>query len=147
MLAHYATRFPNVEIDSTSYGLPTPRMAETRARVIATHVETIAYVRFHGRNYEQWWKGDNVTRYDYSYRDDELVPWVDRLVDLATHREVREALADLGGPERADVRSDARYSISAGNDRTRDRPPGRCRHAARTAALRSPDVGRGDRAS
>lgn len=113
MLAHYATRFPNVEIDSTSYGLPTPRMAETRARVIATHVETIAYVRFHGRDYEQWWKGDNVTRYDYSYRDDELVPWVDRLVDLATYREVREALADLGGPECADVRSDARNSISA----------------------------------
>src|SRR5438128_2613334 len=23
----------------------------------------LGYFRFHGRNYEQWWKGDNETRY------------------------------------------------------------------------------------
>jgi uncharacterized protein YecE (DUF72 family) len=44
----------------------------------------IAYVRFHGRNYQQWWKGDNTTRYDYLYTAEELEPWADR--------EVREVL-------------------------------------------------------
>jgi uncharacterized protein YecE (DUF72 family) len=38
-----------------------------------------AYVRFHGRNRTNWWTGDNVTRYDYLYRRDELEEWVDRI--------------------------------------------------------------------
>ncbi|HTJ24844.1 MAG TPA: DUF72 domain-containing protein [Candidatus Limnocylindria bacterium] len=53
----------------------------------------LAYVRFHGRNYQQWWKGDNVTRYDYEYRPEELAPWVRRIVDMAANQEVREVLA------------------------------------------------------
>lgn len=53
----------------------------------------IAYVRFHGRNYQQWWKGDNTTRYDYLYRADELEPWAERITDLAASPQVREVLA------------------------------------------------------
>src|SRR6202042_1662088 len=53
----------------------------------------IAYVRFHGRNYEQWWKGDNVTRYDYLYTAEELAPWAERIADLAANPEVREVFA------------------------------------------------------
>jgi uncharacterized protein YecE (DUF72 family) len=53
----------------------------------------IAYVRFHGRNYQEWWKGDNVTRYDYLYSAQELEPWADRLVDLASQPEVKEVFA------------------------------------------------------
>lgn len=33
------------------------------------------YLRFHGRNAAQWWKGTNVTRYDYLYREEELREW------------------------------------------------------------------------
>jgi len=74
-----------VAVDEPQYAsLPRPMSDAT---------SEIAYVRFHGRNYDQWWKGDNVTRYDYSYRDDELGPWADRLVDLASHREVKDVLA------------------------------------------------------
>lgn len=53
----------------------------------------IAYVRFHGRNYQQWWKGDNVTRYDYLYSAQELAPWAERITDLAADPQVREVLA------------------------------------------------------
>lgn len=53
----------------------------------------IAYVRFHGRNYQTWWKGTNTTRYDYLYTAEELVPWADRLVDLAADPGVREVFA------------------------------------------------------
>ena len=35
-----------------------------------------AYLRFHGRNAANWWKGDNVSRYDYLYSDEELSEWL-----------------------------------------------------------------------
>lgn len=41
------------------------------------------YVRFHGRNRENWWKGDNVTRYDYCYSDAELREWIPRIRAMA----------------------------------------------------------------
>jgi len=36
----------------------------------------IAYFRFHGRNAQMWYNGDNVTRYDYLYSDEELQSFV-----------------------------------------------------------------------
>lgn len=42
----------------------------------------VAYVRFHGRNQQNWWNGTNETRYDYLYSNTELEEWVDRLVAL-----------------------------------------------------------------
>ncbi len=41
------------------------------------------YVRFHGRNSENWWKGDNATRYDYYYSEEELREWVPRIKAIA----------------------------------------------------------------
>jgi uncharacterized protein YecE (DUF72 family) len=43
----------------------------------------LGYVRFHGRNSEQWWSGDNVSRYDYLYSTEELQPWVPRIKGMA----------------------------------------------------------------
>lgn len=40
---------------------------------------TTAYIRFHGRNRENWWSGDNVSRYDYLYSRAELE---ERLPDI-----------------------------------------------------------------
>lgn len=42
----------------------------------------IGYVRFHGRNSKTWWKGTNVTRYNYDYSVEELVPWTDRIAEV-----------------------------------------------------------------
>jgi uncharacterized protein YecE (DUF72 family) len=42
----------------------------------------IGYVRFHGRNAKTWWRGSNVTRYDYLYDADELVPWTGRVAEI-----------------------------------------------------------------
>jgi uncharacterized protein YecE (DUF72 family) len=36
----------------------------------------------HGRNVKNWWKGDNVSRYDYEYSVEELKPWVNRICDM-----------------------------------------------------------------
>ncbi len=43
----------------------------------------LGYVRLHGRNAEKWWDGDNQTRYDYTYSDDELREWLPRLASMA----------------------------------------------------------------
>ncbi len=42
----------------------------------------IGYVRFHGRNAEKWWTGDNTARYDYDYTARELQPWTNRVADM-----------------------------------------------------------------
>jgi uncharacterized protein YecE (DUF72 family) len=48
----------------------------------------IGYVRFHGRNCGNWWKGDNVTRYDYLYNDEELQQWAPRIMKMAESAQV-----------------------------------------------------------
>jgi uncharacterized protein YecE (DUF72 family) len=42
----------------------------------------IAYMRFHGRNSDMWYKGDNVSRYDYMYSDIELKTFVNPILEL-----------------------------------------------------------------
>jgi uncharacterized protein YecE (DUF72 family) len=46
----------------------------------------IAYVRLHGRNYDQWFDSDNRNdRYNYLYKEQELQDWKERIENLA-HR-------------------------------------------------------------
>jgi uncharacterized protein YecE (DUF72 family) len=59
-----------------------------------------SYLRFHGRNYKTWWKGDSASRYDYEYSKEELEPWVHRLVDTAANPDVREVLVFLNNHPR-----------------------------------------------
>ena len=47
---------------------------------IAEVTSDVAYVRFHGRNAEKWWKHDKAwERYDYTYSEDELREWLPRI--------------------------------------------------------------------
>lgn len=44
----------------------------------------IAYVRLHGRNYDQWFDSDNRNdRYNYLYREQELAGWKQRIEHVA----------------------------------------------------------------
>ena len=43
---------------------------------------SLGYVRFHGRNRDNWWRGDNASRYDYEYNEAELREWLPRLAEL-----------------------------------------------------------------
>jgi uncharacterized protein YecE (DUF72 family) len=36
----------------------------------------LGYIRFHGRNSENWWRGNNQTRYNYLYTKSELDGWL-----------------------------------------------------------------------
>ena len=43
----------------------------------------IGYVRLHGRNAEKWWDGGD-RRYDYTYSEEEMIQWRDKVRKLAT---------------------------------------------------------------
>lgn len=47
-----------------------------------------SYLRFHGRNKEAWWSGDNVSRYDYDYAENELREWLPRIALLREKTDV-----------------------------------------------------------
>lgn len=50
---------------------------------IAKATSKIAYVRFHGRNEEKWWKHEHAyERYDYSYSSEELEEWLPKIRNL-----------------------------------------------------------------
>ena len=44
----------------------------------------IGYVRFHGRNKENWYGTDATARYDYLYSKEELQEWVPRIRELSS---------------------------------------------------------------
>lgn len=48
----------------------------------------VAYVRFHGRNYEKWFAHqESWERYNYLYSPEELAPWVGRIESMAQERD------------------------------------------------------------
>jgi len=50
---------------------------------VAVATGPVAYVRFHGRNREKWWKHDEAwERYDYTYTTEELEEWVPKIQGL-----------------------------------------------------------------
>jgi uncharacterized protein YecE (DUF72 family) len=49
----------------------------------------LAYVRFHGRNYQKWFAHEESwERYNYLYTKEELEPWVDRIETMVKSRNV-----------------------------------------------------------
>ncbi len=43
----------------------------------------VSYVRFHGRNDEKWWNHrEAYERYDYLYKEEELMQWKDKVLEL-----------------------------------------------------------------
>ncbi|NPB02998.1 MAG: DUF72 domain-containing protein [Thermotogae bacterium] len=57
-------------------GLPSPRLYINDGE---------AYVRFHGRNRRNWWKGkDQMERHDYRYSYEELALWVRSIREVST---------------------------------------------------------------
>jgi uncharacterized protein YecE (DUF72 family) len=66
---------------------------KTLVRETSDVTSDLAYIRFHGRNVQNWWRGTNATRYDYLYTEEELQPWLQRIVDIAANPDVKEVLA------------------------------------------------------
>jgi len=58
----------------------------TKSSIPPTSIATgpIAYYRFHGRNYRNWFKKDagRDARYDYLYTPEELQPWIENIEEM-----------------------------------------------------------------
>ncbi len=55
----------------------------------------IAYIRLHGRNYDQWFESERCEdRYNYLYTDRELAPWKERIEHVARKAEVTFVVAN-----------------------------------------------------
>src|SRR6266581_1170229 len=55
----------------------------------------IAYVRLHGRNYDQWFDSDNRNdRYNYLYGERELVGWKERIENVAARAQTTYVIAN-----------------------------------------------------
>jgi len=52
----------------------------------------MAYLRFHGRNKEMWWKGDSETRYQYLYSSDEIKELAEKVEVASGQTELTFAL-------------------------------------------------------
>jgi uncharacterized protein YecE (DUF72 family) len=71
-LARWNAAYVNVDAPSLAR-LPRPSDTAT---------SELGYIRFHGRNRVNWWRGDNVSRYDYLYSSEELEGWLPRIERL-----------------------------------------------------------------
>jgi uncharacterized protein YecE (DUF72 family) len=55
----------------------------------------VAYVRLHGRNYEEWFESDNRDdRYNYLYSVSELTQWKEKIDRIAAHADVTYVVAN-----------------------------------------------------
>ena len=62
---------------------------------IAEATAPVAYVRFHGRNAQKWWKHEQAyERYDYTYSDEELGEWVPRIEKLTAEAQTTFVFAN-----------------------------------------------------
>jgi uncharacterized protein YecE (DUF72 family) len=61
----------------------------------ALATSAVAYVRMHGRNYQDWFRksASGNQRYDYLYSAQELRPWVERIKEMAARPTTRELYA------------------------------------------------------
>ncbi|HZV79487.1 MAG TPA: DUF72 domain-containing protein [Candidatus Binatus sp.] len=58
-------------------------------RPSADATSQIGYIRFHGRNYEKWWRQERASheRYSYDYSEPELERWLPRITQVAEQTE------------------------------------------------------------
>ncbi|MCZ7570466.1 MAG: DUF72 domain-containing protein [Ardenticatenaceae bacterium] len=62
---------------------------------VAVVTSPIAYVRFHGRNYQNWWQHEEAyERYNYQYSREELEEWVPKMTEMASQAPLMFAFAN-----------------------------------------------------
>ena len=60
----------------------TPALQELPEPIAVATSTELGYIRFHGRNTENWWKGTGTSRYDYLYSNEELIGWFEKIQKL-----------------------------------------------------------------
>ena len=75
----------------------------------------IAYIRLHGRNYDQWFDSDNRNdRYNYLYKERELEGWKDRIENVAEKAQTTYVITNNHFESKAGVNALELKSMIAG---------------------------------
>ncbi len=65
-----------------------PRFKNLIPPIAEVTSKRVAYVRFHGRNYDTWWRHEEAyQRYDYLYSEEELREWVPKIQKMDAEAE------------------------------------------------------------
>lgn len=67
-------------------GVDEPQFASLMPPVVRA-TSNLGYIRFHGRNYKEWWSGQKDRRYDYLYTAEELLDWLPKIKELEAQTE------------------------------------------------------------
>ncbi len=103
---------------------------------------SVGYVRFHGRNAKMWWNGSNVTRYDYAYAPQELVPWIERVAEIDAQTE--ETYVFFNNHANGQAPRNAEMLVSLLDERYGDRARDVIAHAAVNRPLQTSLPGMSD---
>jgi len=109
-----------------------------RALDATEHVTApVAYVRLHGRNYDQWFEAEKPhDRYNYLYSEDELRGWKDKIERMAHQAEVTYVIANNHFEAKAGVNALQMKYMLAGH---RQKAPGPLlRHYPELSAIADP---------
>jgi uncharacterized protein YecE (DUF72 family) len=75
----------------------------------------LAYVRLHGRNYNEWFNSDNRNdRYNYLYKERELEGWADRIENVAEKAQTTYVITNNHFESKAGVNAIELQSMIAG---------------------------------
>jgi uncharacterized protein YecE (DUF72 family) len=113
---------------------------KTLMRESSDTTSSVAYIRFHGRNVENWWRGTNETRYDYLYSPEELLPWVNRIIDITANPDVREVFAFFNNHRRGQAVKNAEMLIEMLAERVPDLAPLNAHPEGAEPALELPGI-------
>ena len=88
-LRHFSwSRHPRTEQVLREYNVAWVQTDEPRFSISSAEelplTANFAYFRFHGRNREYWWTGNNETRYKYLYSEEELKELLNRVGNAAS---------------------------------------------------------------
>ena len=92
----------------------------------ATTTSDIGYIRFHGRNSENWWSGDNTSRYDYLYQENELHSWLCRIQEIS--KKVKQLLIAFNNHHKGKAVQNAEQIYKLITEHTELKPAGQGDH-------------------
>ena len=85
--------WPTLEsFNATPAFIDEPKFRDSIRQDLEAAAGKILYIRFHGRNFEKWWRHEHRDeRYDYLYKPEDLQPYAVRLKSILENKDIQRA--------------------------------------------------------